>query len=422
LGEALVSDVVRPAAGSPAAAGTSPALLTPLRIANFRNLWLGQGISLVGDQFKFVALSWLVLSLTGRSAALGTLLMLQAVPRSIFMLAGGVVTDRFRPRTIMVLSDLLRACVAGTIAALAWTHQITMPHLYALALIFGTVHAFFYPAQSSMIPELVPPGTLRQANAISQLTNQIVFAAAPALAGFLIAAVGVAAGFAVDASSFVLSATFLLLIRPPARQANREARPWTQFVEGLRYVRGDPVILATVIVASLFFFGYSGATFVGLPVLARGPLAAGPAGLGVLFSASGAGALLGGLIGGMRSVRRRGITGNALIVAMGAVVGAVSFASNLPAAAALLFISGALMSWLGITFMTLLQLRTERTYMGRVMATMLFGIYGLYPFSYGLAGWISEAIGVRALFAAGGVMIAAAGMLGLSTPAMRRLD
>jgi predicted MFS family arabinose efflux permease len=401
---------------------TSLSLLAPLQITNFRNLWVGHSVSLIGDQFKFVALSWLVLSLTGRSGALGTVLMLQAIPRSIFMLGGGVVTDRFHPRRIMIFSDVFRALVAGTIAGLAWTQRITMPHLYALALIFGTVQAFFFPAQSSMIPELVPPGSLRQANAINQLTNQVVIVAAPALAGFLIAAVGVAAGFAVDATSFLASAAFLLLIRPPARHVDWKARPWTQFIEGLRYVRGDPVLLATVIVGSLLFFGYSGATFVGLPVLAKGPLAAGPAGLGVLFSASGAGALVGGLVGGVRSVRRRGLTGNALIVAMGIVLGMVSLAPTLGTTALVLFISGALMSWLGITFMTLLQLRTERAYMGRVMAIMLFGIYGLYPFSYGLAGWVSEAIGVRALFAVGGALIAVAGILGLSARAMRRLD
>lgn len=99
-------------------AATEPAsstLFTPLRIRNFRNLWLGHGISLLGDQFKFVALSWLVLSLTGRSGALGTVLTLQAIPRSILMLAGGVVTDRFHPRSVMLLSDLFRAFVVGTI-------------------------------------------------------------------------------------------------------------------------------------------------------------------------------------------------------------------------------------------------------------------------------------------------------------------
>ena len=418
-----MTEAARQATGPPAATEpAAPTLFTPLRISNFRNLWLGHGISLIGDQFKFVALSWLVLSLTGRSGALGTVLMLQAIPRSILMLAGGVVTDRFHPRSVMLLSDLFRALVVGTIAVLAWTQRITMPHVYALALLFGTVHAFFFPAQSAMIPELVPPGVLRQANAINQLTTQVVIAGAPALAGFLIAGVGVAAAFGVDATSFLISAAFLFLIRPPARHSDTRTHPWMQFVEGLRYVRGDAVTLTTVIVASLLFFGYSGATFVGLPVLAKGPLAAGPVGLGALFSASGAGALVGGVIGGMRAVGRRGLTGNVIIIAMGILLGGVSLAPTLGTAAVLLFLSGALMSWLGITFMTLLQLRTERSYMGRVMAIMLFGIYGLYPFSYGLAGWVSEAIGVRALFVAGGGMIVAAGVLGLASRAMRQLD
>jgi len=416
-----VSEAAPPAVPA-SEASPSASLLAPLRISNFRNLWLGHAISLAGDQFKFVALSWLVLSLTGRSGALGTVLMLQAIPRSIFMLAGGVVTDRVHPRSVMILSDLLRALVAGAIAALSWTQVITMAHVYTLAVVFGTVHAFFFPAQSAMIPDLVPAAALRQANAITQLTAQVVTAGAPALAGLVIAAVGVAAGFTVDAVSFLASAAFLFLIRPPARHPQPGASAWAQFTAGVRYARRDPVTLTTVIVASLFFFGYSGATFVGLPVLTKGPLGAGPAGLGLLFSASGAGALAGGAVAGVRATGRRGVLGNLAIVAMGVLLGLISLAPTLGVTAALLFGSGALMSWLGVTFMTLLQTRTERAYMGRVMAIMLFGIYGLYPLSYGVAGWVSEAMGVRALFVAGGGMIAAAGLLGLATPAMRRLD
>jgi hypothetical protein len=322
----------------------------------------------------------------------------------------------------MVLSDVLRTVVTGVIAVLCWTQAITMAHVHVLALIFGTVHAFFFPAQSAILPDLVPVTTLRQANAINQLTMQVVITGAPALAGLVVGAIGVAAGFTVDAASFLASAAFLLLIRPSTRHRHPTAAAWSQFVEGVRYARRDPVTLTTVMVASLFFFGYSGATFVGLPVLVKGPLQAGPAGLGLLFSASGAGALAGGAVAGMRATSRRGLYGSLAIVAMGLLIGAVSSAPTLGVTAGLLFASGALMSWLGITFMTMLQMRTERAYMGRVMAIMLFGIYGLYPLSYGVAGWVSEAIGVRALFLAGGTMIAAAGLLGLATPAMRRLE
>jgi MFS family permease len=400
-----------------------PSLAAPLAIRNFRYLWIGQSISLAGDQFKFVALSWLVLSLTGRSGALGTVLMLQAIPRSVLMLVGGVASDRLRPRTVMVASDLLRAVVVGTIAVLSATGRISMPHLYALALLFGIVHAFFFPAASAITPELVPPGLLRQANAVNQMTNQVVLAAVPGSAGFVIAAVGTAGGFAVDAASFVLSALFLLLIATPSRGAPRAGQTaWRDFVEGVAFVRRRPLLLTVVVMASVFFFGYSGATYVGLPVLARGAFAAGPPGLGILFSAYGVGSLAGGLVGGTVHTGRRGPTGAALIGVTGLATAAIALTAHLWQAAVLLALSGAAMAWVAITYVTIVQQRTEPAFMGRVMGMLMFGIYGLYPMSYGLAGWLSDLVGVRSLFAAGGALIVGAGLLGLAVREVRALD
>ena len=231
-------------------------LLAPLQVRNFRNLWLGQSVSLVGDQFTFVALSWLVLSLTGRPGALGSVLML----------------------------------------------------------------------------------------------------------------------------------------------------------------------LAMIGMASVFSFGYAGATYVGLPVFVKGPLGAGPRELGALFAASALGALMGGMIGGTVRARRRGLVGIILIGAVGALLAAVSLAQMVWQRAALLFGSGALLAWIGITYMTMIQQRAERAYMGRVMGMLMFGIYGLYPLSYGLAGWISQAAGVRLLFILGGALILASALLGVTVKELRALD
>lgn len=397
-------------------------LLAPLRVRNFRNLWLGQGISLVGDQFKFVALSWLVLSLTGRSGALGTVLMLQAIPRSILMLVGGVASDRLRPRTVMLFSDVFRALVVGTIAVLTATGRITMAHLYVLALLFGIVHAFFFPAASAITPELVPADLLRPANAVNQVTNQIVLAAAPALAGFVIARVGTAGGFAVDATSFLVSALFLLLIVPPSRSVPRAQSPWRDFVDGVAFVRQRPLLLTMIVMASVFFFGYAGATYVGLPVLVKGPFASGPAGLGIVFSAYGGGALAGGILGGTVVGRRRGLLGALLIASTGILMMGIATTRHLWQAAVLLFLSGALLSWVGITFITLIQQLANRAYMGRVMGMFMFGIYGLYPVSYGLAGWIAEFVGVRTLFVLGGALILLSALLGLAVRDLRTME
>jgi MFS family permease len=398
-------------------------LVAPLRVRNFRYLWIGQHISLIGDQFKFVALSWLVLSLTGRSGALGTVLMLQAIPRSILMLMGGVVSDRLRPRTVMLFSDFFRAAVVGTIAILTVTGQITMTYVYILALLFGIVHAFFFPAASAMTPELVEPHLLRPANAVNQVTSQIVLSAAPGLAGLVIAAVGTAGGFAVDAASFLISAFFLLLIvtAPRQRVAGRQS-PWRDLVEGVAFVKRDRLLMTLIVMASVFFFGYAGATYVGLPVLVKGPLHSGPQGLGILFSAYGLGALAGGIIGGTIAGRRRGLLGVGLIAAMGMLIATIALAQSVWQAALLLAISGAMISWVGITFMTLIQQRADRAYLGRVMGMLMFGIYGLYPVSYGLAGWISEFTGVRTLFVIGGAIIICSAVAGFSVRELRELD
>ncbi len=400
-----------------------PSLVAPLRIRNFRLLWIGQNISLIGDQFKFVALSWLVLSLTGRSGALGTVLMLQAIPRSVLMLLGGVASDRLRPRTVMLLSDLFRAGVVGTIALLAATGRITMPAVYVLAFFFGIVHAFFYPASAAMIPELVHPTLLRPANSVNQMTSQIVLTAAPAVAGVVIAAVGVAGGFAVDSSSFLISALFLLAIVPTPRPRTATAQsPWRDFVDGLAIVRRDRLLRTMIVMAAVFFFGYAGATYVGIPVMVKGPLRAGPEGLGILFSASGLGALAGGIIGGTVTLRRRGLLGGSLITVMGVLLAAVAFSRTLWQAAALLMISTGIFAWVGITFLTLIQQHADRAYMGRVMAMVMFGIYGLYPVSYALAGWMSDFLGVRTLFGFGGAIVLIAGVVGLVVREFRGLD
>jgi MFS family permease len=405
------------------ASSPRPSLLAPLGVRNFRLLWIGQSLSMVGDQFKFVALSWLVLSLTGRSGALGSVLMLQAIPRSILMIFGGVASDRVRPRTVMLGSDLLRALVVATLGVLVATNLIRMPHVYALALIFGFVHAFFMPAATSITPELVPPEMLRAANAVNQMTMQVVMALAPAAAGFVIARAGTAVGFGVDAVSFIVSAAFLALLTvAPRDRAPGRPSALRDFLDGIDYLKQNRLLRYMIIMASVFFFGQAGSTYVGLPVLAKGPLAAGPGGLGILFSASGVGALIGGAIGGMVHLRRRGLIGGVLIVAMGGVIAAIALTRSLWGAAALLFLSGAAMAWVGITYMTVIQQSTGRAFMGRVMGLMMFGIYGLYPVSYGLAGWLSEAVGVRMLFVLGGALVSLAGVMGLVVREVRGLE
>ena len=120
-------------------------ILQPLIKRNFRLLWMGEGISLLGDHIHFIALSWLTLQLTGSGLALGTVLMVGAIPRALFMLFGGVLSDRLSPRRIMIVSNISRGLLVTVIASIVFLDIVDLWHLYALSVAFGTADAFFHP-------------------------------------------------------------------------------------------------------------------------------------------------------------------------------------------------------------------------------------------------------------------------------------
>ncbi|MDP9121992.1 MAG: MFS transporter, partial [Acidobacteriota bacterium] len=159
-----------PEGAAPASSGgsSSPATRHPLLLAPFRNLWLGVTVSLLGDQFYLVALPWLVLQMTGSSLALGTILMTAAIPRAALMLAGGVVTDRFSARRVLITTASTRALLVGTVAVLIWLHVIELWHLYVLTFAFGVADAFSFPAGAALVPTLVAPRQLQAANSLLQ--------------------------------------------------------------------------------------------------------------------------------------------------------------------------------------------------------------------------------------------------------------
>jgi MFS family permease len=197
-----------------------------LRIRNFRLLWVGQGISVLGDQFYLIALPWLVLQLSGDALAVGAVLALAAIPRALFMLVGGALIDRFSPRKVMLASDMLRLLLVSLLTLLILAGLLHMWMLYVFALIFGLVDAFFYPAQPALIPQLVEREQFQAGNVLIQGTAQLSLFAGPVIAGVLIALLdsgsvrggaanmrGIAIAFGVDALSFLASIVTLWMIR-----------------------------------------------------------------------------------------------------------------------------------------------------------------------------------------------------------------
>lgn len=390
---------------------------------NYLLLWAGSAVSLVGDNFQVVALAALVLDLAGKTSGLGAVLMVQAIPRALLMVAGGVVTDRLRPRPVMVASDLLRAALVAGLVALAVTGRIELWHLYAYAAAFGTVSAFFWPASASIVPELLPPDQIRSANALSFVTTNLVGFIAPLLAGAAIHRAGSALGFAVNSASFVFSAAAVWMIRANSPHARPQGSVLQQLREGLAAARADPVVFSVITLASVYFFGFAGSTYVGLPALAKLALRGGNGGVGLVLGAAGAGALAGALvIGSLPEMRRRGLVAAASIVAAGSLLAAAGLAPSVATAMPLLALSGAGGSVAAVVFTTVVQTRTPPHVRGRVMSLLLLGVYGIYPISYGLAGVAGDALGPRGLVAAGGVIVAVAGLIGMTRRPLRALD
>lgn len=379
-------------------------MLTALKKRDYRLLFAGQAISHIGDQFHLIALPLLVLSLTQDPVQLGLVLAVAGIPRAALMLMGGAWADRHSPRTIMLVSDVLRFGLTALLAAAILTGTAQMWMVYALALAFGVVSGFFMPAAESAIPRLLDDEQLESGNALIMGVNQLGSFVGPAAAGLLIAAlsasslggdeaaslVGIGSAFVLDAASFLVSAILLALMgRIPAANAHSDAHPITDIVEGLQYAWRRENIRWMVLIIAAANFLVAGPMFVGLPVLVQSQLTGGAVGLGIVLSAYGLGSLL-GMVGAGAVPRPSAAVFSRLVIGLmigfAATMGALGFVTSMWLAAALMLVTGIGNGYIGITLMTSVQRSTDARFLGRVMSLIMLAIVGLMPLSQALAG------------------------------------
>ena len=390
-------------------------LVAPLRERDFSLLWAGNAVSLAGDNFQSVALAVLVLDLTHSAAALGTILMLQAVPRAVFMLVGGVIADRFRPRLSLLAANTLQGVfVAGLVAAMLGGHLAPW-HLYVYALCSGTALAFSIPAADALLPQLVPAALLRSANALSTLNFNLAIALVPPLAGVLVERTGTLSSFVLNAVSFFVVAVAVLLIREPrVRRARSASSPFASLMEGVRVARRDRPVWIAILTATVYSLGFGGAFFVGVPALAKLALNGGSAGVGILYGAAGVGSVLGILaVGTARAIPRQGLAGGLTLVALGVPLALAALAPSIWVAALLLLVCRFFHGVCANIFITFVQLRAPAEARGRVMALFKLGVMGLAPLSLGIGGAVGDAFGPRFALGAGGVVICLSGAYAL---------
>jgi MFS family permease len=414
---------------------------SPLGVRDFRLLWIGESISLLGDQFTLIAYPWLVLQLTGDALLLGTVMALMGIPRALFMLIGGALVDRFSPRMIMLVTNAARLILVALLAALTLTGTIQMWMFYAFALLFGLADAFYFPGQSSIVPQILEKDQLQTGNTIVQGTAQLSLFIGPVVAGGLIALVGgtatstdpnalpsmtgIGIAFVLDALSFLASvgALWLMRTRKAVEIGEDQRNVWQSIRAGMRYVWKNEAlrhVLILVMATNLFVMGPS---MVGIPVLADTRLREGAAAYGIIMSAFGGGALLGIVLSGVLPPLKPARMGATLIgvqAFMGITLALLPLGESTAFAALMMLLAGTINGYVNICFFTWLQKRVPENLMGRIMSLIMFASVGLVPISSAVAGVLID-INLTAVFVVAGLLMTLVTFYSLTSKAMREI-
>ena len=398
----------------------APGWRGPFRHRNYRLFWGGQLVSLAGTWMQSIAQAWLITELTPDPVWLGVVAAAQFTPVLILGLFGGVIADVLPKRQMLIATQAALMGLAALQALLVATGAMTIPLLMLLAVLLGSVNAIDMPVRQSFFSEMVPVDEVGRAVAFNSAMFNGARVIGPAIGGVLIGVIGVAGCFAVNALSFLAVLVALLLMREvELHPAPRGARPRsaravaTSLAEGLRYVRGTPIVALCVFVIGVIS-GVAMNFNVIIPPLARLTLQIGAPGLGALMAAVGFGSLTGALtVAALREPRR------SMIVIGGALLGAFSVAAGVaassdsvlavPLTALALFGAGFGAISMAATANASIQTTTPPALRGRVMSVYTTVFAGSTPIGGLATGAVVAALGATgALGVAGALAVAAA--------------
>jgi MFS family permease len=382
-----------------------PAGLRALAQLHYRRYFIGTIVGQSGTWMQSVTQSWLVLQLTNSPLKLGLISTLQSGPLLVLTLFTGVLADRVNRRTLLFVTQAAQCVLAVTLGSLAWTGHARYWHVAVIAVLWGVMTAIDQPARQSLVMELVGRENVTSAVGLNSASFNGARIIGPAIAGILIARVGLAPGFFLNAIAFVFSIAMLATI-PGRRPIPRMAATTVieDMMEGIAYALSTPAvrfILGLQIIVSFCVFNFS----VYVPLLARNVLGMGAEGFGLLMTCLGVGALSAGLLSGAMSNRgpRPTFIIVALAVSLCGLLG-LAFTRVFWLAAILMGITGFCGTLVMVGCNTSLQLAAPDRLRGRVMSvyTLLSG--GVFPIGAFEVGFVSEHWGVQRAFLVNGVI------------------
>ena len=398
--------------------------LSPLKHRDFRLLWFGMAVSLLGDGIFFIAVAWETYSLWNAPGALSIVGIAMTVPTVAFLLVGGLVSDRCDRRLVMVWSDSLRATAVGLLAALVLMHDLRFWTLVVLVAVYGIGTAFFIPAFEAIVPELVPDSDLPAANSLDQFIRPLALRLLGPVLGGALVALDAGIAFAVDAASFAVSlAAVLALHRVPRPTGERNVSTVAALREGLDFVRRRVWLWGTLAAAAITYLVFLGPAEVLLPFVVKNQLHGSAGTLGLVLAAGGVGAIGAAAFMGHKGHPRRDVTimyvtwTFATLAIAGYGIATAAWQLML---ACLLF--NALEAAGTILWATIKQRHVPLAMLGRVSSLDWLISIGLLPISFALTAPVAGLIGVRATLVGAAVIGAVVTAGALALPGMRDIE
>jgi len=401
-------------------------LLSPLRLRDFRLLWTGMVVSLIGDGIFFVAMAWQVYELSDAPTALSIVGIAMSTPHVLLLLIGGVVSDRFDRRAVMIVADLVRGAAVAALGILSLGGTIEVWHIAALAALYGAGTAFFGPSFDAIVPDLVPSDLLTQANSLDQFVRPAAWQlAGPAIGGVVIGAWGVGSAFLLDAGTFAISIVVLAAMRPrPRTKATEdEGSVFHDVAEGFRFIRSHVWLWGTFLAATCAYLLFLGPIEVLLPFIVKNEMGRSARDLGFILAVGGIGSITAAIFVGNLGIPRRNMTFIYLCWTVSTLSVAGYGLARVPWQAMIsAFVFGSLESAGLIAWATTKQRLVPGRLLGRVSSLDWFISIGLMPLSYALTGPLAELLGARTTLVAAGILGGVVTFGFLFLPGMRDIE
>ncbi|MGO8946244.1 MAG: MFS transporter [Ktedonobacterales bacterium] len=401
----------------------------PIRIANFRRLIAGQTISRLGDQFYFIAIPWLVLRANGSPITLALVLGISSLTLGLFTLIGGVLADRYGPRTLMLGSDSARFVIMSVLAGLAIFADPPLWAIGALSALLGVAGGLFYPASGAMTPHLVPTENLQAANSFEQLTFQSSNFVGPGIAGVILGVTRLTFGFAVDAVSFLASVFSLALIKMPTHpestsgspaagraSESRNQSPIAAFAAAVGFLRTTPFLFMLLLLSFLGNFAVGGIFEIATPLLLkeRVGLVAGPEAFGLATAGFGLGSIVGAVAAGVAGrIRHKAVISLIALLPSIAFMLAVPFSHGTYMVATLFAGVGLFLGVSNVLIITVIQTLIPLDMMGRMMSLVMLGSLVGTPISIFAYGAAATVVPISWLFILGASLLTVGVVAGL---------